>query len=255
MRKYLTVDKFGKEYYMRHIGVNYANGASYGGIASSYSEKFDNEDEVNIESGIGDIRYAVIGNIKEAYEILKKYLEKEKPSTIYEYSECVEKTILDYFSDYSNTNKRLSFFPDEETVIEGASMGKVSGLAHKNAAMCIERAMTSQNLLKDLGFDVTFKISGVIVNGKPDAHAYNLLSYNNKYYLFDATIPTIRDDKISPIIGEIPKDIYEKIKNPSSDIGASIHVIHYNPLMNKEYDITYDSARKDIYEVERQLSK
>ena len=255
MRKYLTVDKFGEEFYMYHIGVNYANGTSFGGKASSYSKKFDNEDEVNIESGIGDIRYAVIGNIKEAYEILKKYLEKEKPSNIYEYSECVQKTILDYFGDYSNTNERLNFFPDVEMIEEGASIGKVSDLAHKNAAMCIERAMTSQNLLKDLGFDVTFKASGIMINGKPDAHAYNLLSYNDKYYLFDATIPTIRDDKISPIIGEIPKDIYEKIKNPSSDIGASIHVVHYNPLKDKEYDITYDSNRKDIYEVERQAVK
>ena len=255
MRKYPITDRFDKEYYAHHIGVNYNNGLQIGGNASSYSEKFDNEDEVNIETGIGDIRHGVIGNIKEAYEILKRHLEDARPSNIYEYSECVQKTILDYFGDYSNINERLSYFPDEEMVDLGASMGKVSDLAHKNAAMCIERAMVSQNLLKDLGFDVTFKVSGVIVNGKIEAHAYNLLSYNDKYYLFDATIPTIRDDEISPIICEIPKEFYEKIKNPSSDIGASIHVTHYNPLMGKEYDITYDSKRKDLYEVERQSVK
>ena len=114
--------------------------------------------------------------------------------------------------------------------------------------MCIERAMLSQNLLKEIGIDTTFKISGIKKNGEDEAHAFNLITHDNKYYIFDATIPTLRNNVISPLICEIPEDIYKKIISPSSSIGASIHVTHYNPLQDKDYDIIYDAGRSDVYE-------
>ena len=198
--------------YLGHIGCNHnAIGLSFGGMISSYPEAFDEEDEVTLESGLDDMRHCTIGNVKEAYEILKKILQKRKPSNLEEYSLCVQETILKYFGDYSNIKERLSFYPTDDDIDDEIKMGKVSDLAHKNAAMCVERAMLSQNLLKLLGIDSIYKMSGMIVNGKPDAHAYNLIHDNDKYYLFDATIPTLKNDEISPLIAEIPKDVYDKI--------------------------------------------
>ena len=249
MRKYPVTTSDGNIYNMYHIGVNHAHGLSYGGMISSYKEILDNEDEVKIESGIGEQRYCTIGNIKEAYEILKKHLIDKRPETLFEYAYCVQKTVLDYFGGYSNIKKRLSYFPDEEEVNSGIKIGTVSSMAHQNAAMCVERAMLSHNLLKSLKIDSTFKMSGFMVNGKSDSHAYNLLASNGKYYLFDATIPTLRDNTISPIICEIPKDTYDKISSPLQDIGESVHIIHYNPLQDKDYDVIYDAGRKNVYEV------
>lgn len=256
MRKYRVKRSNGEYVYMSHIGINHAVGVSFGGLASSYNGVFDEEDNVNIESGIDDIRYCTIGDIKEAYEILKDSLINRKPKNFLEYSLCVEEAVLRYFGDYSNTKNRLSFFPDDEEVtIDGKKQGKVSDLAHQNAAMCVERAMLSQNLLKTLGIDSTYKASGIINNGKNEGHAYNLVAHDGKYYIFDATIPTICDNEISPIICEIPEDVYEKISNPSQDIGISVHVSHYNPLQKKDYDITYDAGRKEVYEINKDFTK
>ena len=256
MRKYPVKSNDGNIYYASHIGVNYTNGWHSGGIASSYSEKFDNLDEVNIENGIGDIRHCTIGDIKEAYEILKNVIKEERPKTFMEYAYCIQQTVLKYFGDYSNIGERLSFFPDDEEVYYyKRECGRVSDIAHKNAAMCVERAMLAQNLLKELGFDSTFKLSAFKNNGKDDAHAYNIVRADDKNYLFDVTIPTTRDDRISPVICEIPDEVYEKITNPSSYIGESVHVVHYNPLQDKEYDVIYDAGRKDVYEVQESYTK
>lgn len=256
MRKYDL--KVGDETFkVYHIGVNHsAVGTFQGGMISSYKEILDNEDEITVESGIGDIRHCIIGDIKEAYEILKDVLISQKPQSFIEHMECVQETILKCFGDYSNIADRLSYFPDDEEIDNyGMEMGKVSDLFHKNAAMCVERAMLSHNLLKSIGIDSTFKMSGFMNNGNPDAHAYNLIAHDGKYYIFDATIPTLRDDIISPIICEIPKDIYDKISNPTSSIGISVHVSHYNPLQKKDYDVTYDAGRNEVYEANKTFAK
>lgn len=250
MRKYLMRLEDGTEYKVNHIGGNHnADGVTFGGVMSSYRQPFDNLDEVNMENGICDIRHCIIGDIKEAYTFLKKDIVATNPRDLYEYAECVQNAILNYFGNYSNISNRLSYFPTDDEIKDGKEMGKVSDLAHKNAAKCVERAMVAHNLLFEIGLDTTFKSSGVIVNGKEDAHSYNLIKYADKYYLFDATIPTLRNGKTSPIICEIPKEVYEKITSPYSNIGESILVTHYNPLQQEDYEIVYDAGRDELYEV------
>ena len=257
MRKYPIVSSNGEIYNVNHIGANHtAVGSTIGGNASSYGKAFDSLDEVCLESGMGDIRHCVIGDIKEAYIILREEIRAKQPRSILDYALCVQNTILKYFGDYSSVKKRLSFFPsDEDIEYDGKEMGKVSDLAHKNAAMCVERAMLAQNLLIEIGIKSIYKISGVIVNGKPDAHAYNLVSHDGKYYIFDATIPTINMDKISPIICEISKEVFDKLSKPNCDIGVSVSIEHFNPLQNKDYSITYDAGRDESYVPEKPITK
>lgn len=248
MRKYQITSSNGEIYTMSHIGVNHtANGLFIGGNISSYNKEFDNEDEVCLESGLDDIRYCKIGDIRETYKILKEEILSKRPHNVEDYSECVQRTINRYFGDFSKVKTRLSYYPCED---DNKEIGKVSDLAHKNAAMCVERAMVAQNLLMEIGIKSTFKMSGVIINGNVDAHAYNIISHDGKYYIFDVTIPTIRNDRLSPLICEIPKEVYDKIIKPNQDIGISVEVSHYNPLQKKDYNIIYDAGRKDIYEKE-----
>lgn len=257
MRKYQMTRANGELFTVSHIGVNHtATNSIIGGTASSYDKSFDELDEVSLENGIGDIAYCTIGNIKEAYIILKEEIKAKQPSNIFKYAECVQNTVLRYFGDFSKTSKRLSYFPsDEDVYYNSKKMGCVSDLAHKNAAMCVERAMLSQNLLIELGIKSIYKASGVIINGKPDVHAFNLISHGGKYYIFDATIPTVREAKISPIICEIPKEVFDKLSKPNSDIGISVETEHFNPLQNKDYSIIYDAGREDIYNTKKSFTK
>ena len=256
MRGYPIKTSTGEVWKLHAIGCNHtANNYCYGGIISSYDKPFDNEDHVYLENGLDDIRSCTIGDVKDAYEILKEVISTYKPKTLEDYAFCVQEVIIRYFGDYQNIKSRLSFFPTLDDLDLGVEMGKVSDLAHKNAAMCVERAMLSQNLLHLLGIKAIYKISGVVINGKIDIHAFNLIEFKGKYYIFDATIPTLKDEKISPLICEIPKEVFDKISSPLQDVGESVQVIHYNPLQNKDYDIIYDAGRKEIYKVLKQQVK
>ncbi len=248
MKKYPLLNN-GNTFYASYIGVNHtAINTVISNHASSYDKEFDNSDYVCIESGIGEIRHCTIGDISEAYKILKNEIVTKNPQNLEEYCVCVEETVLKYFGDFTNVKDRLSYFPSEEDIeLFGIKMGCISDIAHKNAAMCIERAMLSHNLLLEIGIKSIFKASGVILNGKPDAHAYNLINHDGKYYLFDATIPTVRNDQISPLICEIPKEVFDKISRPESEYGISIPVSHYNPLQSRDYEITYDAKRSETY--------
>ena len=255
MREYQVKVNDGSIFKAAHIGLNHcANGKTYDGVISSYNRFFDDSDVVNMVDVKGDIRHGIIGDITEAYKILREEISSREPRHPMEYIKCIEKTIMLYFGYQSNSVKRLDHFPSDNNK-KGKPIGKVSDLAHKNIAMSIERAMVAQNLLVDSSVETYFKISGVIINGKEDVHAYNIIKIDGKYYIFDATIPNISNYELNPIVCEIPEEVYLKMISPLSNIGYSVQVSHINPVNNQEYNIIYDAGREDIYQVDKTNNK
>lgn len=241
-----------------YIGCNHtANNMKFGGYISSYGDILDKDDLVGIQTGLDDIRIAQLGDIDEAYNILKKVLYERKPDSFSQICECIFETVNLYFGNYSSVDKRLSYFPTEDDVAyDGLSRGTLSSIAHKNAAICIERSMLSQNLLKTLGINSYIKIAGFINNdGFQDVHAFNLVESEEVYYIFDATQPTLKEGIINPLVAEIPKEVFDKMIIPVGNFGVSVHVKHYNPLTNKDYDVTYDAGRSDTYDASKNYIK
>ncbi len=232
----------------RYIGINHMNGLKFGGIDSSFNGEFI-EERVLVQNGIGDIVPCVIGNVRDAYEILSKLLKERKPGNFEELMEIVFETIQTYFGDYQNISERMKNYPDID-MIEGYhyDIGAVANLKGKNAAMCVERAMLAQNLLKLLCIHSFYKASGIMKDGKLEGHAYNLVEYEDKFYVFDSAIPTIHDDKIYPIVAEVPKEVFEMLSSPSSDIGYAVSVSHFNPLRNQDVNVIYDFGRKQTFD-------
>ncbi len=244
--KYLAQDSDGD--YMRFPAIgpcHSASGGVIGGHISSYDKKFENDDHVFVAEIVFDYKYAVIGDISEAYEILNRILLTKKPTSFIEKCECVMEAINEYFGDFSNISTRLSHYPDSSNLY---NPGTVSSFAHQNSAMCVERAMLAQNLLLEMGINTTFKTSGFVKNGEEDMHAFNLVENGGRYFIFDATQPTLRGEIISPIVAEIPKNVYDLLilKCPSG-FGISVSVSHYNPMQSKNYDVVYDAGWKVKY--------
>jgi len=129
----------------------------------------------------------------------------------------------------------------------GEEMGKVSNLRGKGAAMCVERAMLAQNLLMRLNILSFYKCSSIVKDGSKEIHSYNLVSFDGKYYIFDASIPALKDNKINPIVAEVPSEVFEMISSPSSKIGYSVRTSHFNPVRKVNVEITYDSDRDNIF--------
>ena len=229
----------------KYIGANFVHGVWFGGIDSSFSGVFKDE-EVLIGSGL-DYVPCVIGDISSAYIMFGKSVAERQPHTFEDYAVCIMKTIQDYFGDYSNIDDRMNNYPDLDDIQDGNRIGLVSDLKGKNAAMCVERAMVTQNLLRLLNINSFYKSSGILKNGNREVHSYNLVEYDDKYFIFDTTMPTLKNEEISPIITEIPKEVFDELVKVRTRDGISVEVSHYNPLRSEDINIVYDAGRKRNY--------
>ena len=126
------------------------------------------KDEVALlESGLMDFRYVQLGDVKDAYNILENKLSNSRNIGFEDVMRYIAETVQEYFGDYSNVSSRLDNYPDEDEVeMFSKERGKASDLQGKNAAMCVERAMLSQNLLKNVseklpGMKSYFKETGI----------------------------------------------------------------------------------------------
>ncbi len=232
---------------VKYIGANHIHGTWLGGIDSSFGGVFQDE-QVLIGSGL-DYTPCIIGDISDIYVMFGKNVAERQPHTFEDYAICMMKTIQEYFGDYSNIDERMNNYPDTDYIEDGIPIGKVSNLKGMNAAMCVERAMVAQNLLRLLGINSFYKCSGILKNDKKEVHSYNLVEFEGKYYIFDATMPTLKDEEISPLVAEIPEEVFlEAVKSRTRE-GMSVEVSHYNPLKSEDINVVYDAGRNIKYDV------
>lgn len=229
----------------------YAPKSTFGGI-------FKNELAL-LESGLMDFRYVQIGDIKEAYDILENKLSNFKKFEFEDIMRYIAETVQQYFGDYSNVGNRLANYPDEDEVeYFSLERGKASDLQGKNAAMCVERAMLSQNLLKYIseklsGLETYFKETGIEIQREDDepkreAHAFNLVSYDGKYYIFDSTIPRGTKDNLQPIVAELPKNVFASLVE-SPRIGYAIELEYISALTGRKMHYVLDYMAKSKYKI------
>ena len=229
---------------------------------STFGGKF--KDEVALlESGLLDFRYVQLGDIKDAYTILDNKISKLTNIGFEDVMRYIAETVQEYFGDYSNVSSRLENYPDEDEVeMFSKERGKASDLQGKNAAMCVERAMLSQNLLKYVseklpGLDSYFKATGIEIQRdedkpKREAHAFNLVSYNGKYYIFDATIPKGTKDNLQPIVAELPEHVFTSLVE-SPRVGYAVELEHISALTGKKMHYTLDYRAEEKYKANEEL--
>ncbi len=223
------------------IGANFTNGVVHGGYLSSFNGRFSQE-SISIEMGIGDIVNAKIGDIEDAYVLLKSKISNVNSANMSELSRAVLETVDEFFGGFDNVEERMDYYYSVD--FDESKNNKISNLKGSGAAMCVERAAVSQNLLRSLGINSFFKTSGIIRNGNKEVHSYNLVESDGKYYIFDSSIPNLINGQVSPLIAEIDRETFTLLSSPIMDEGISITVTHYNPYRNIDVTITYDSGRE-----------
>lgn len=223
---------------------------------STFGGVFKNEVAL-LESGIMNYRYIQLGDVKDAYDILENKLSNLKNIEFEDVMRFIAETVQEYFGDYSNLSSRLENYPDEDDVrLFSMERGKASNLKGKNAAACVERAMLSQNLLKYIseklpGLESYFKETGIEIQRdedkpKQEAHAFNLVSYNGKYYIFDSTIPKGTKDNLQPIVAELPEHVFTSLVE-SSRIGYAVELEHISALTGKKMHYILDYYAESKY--------
>ena len=234
----------------KYIGCNY-NIAVFGGIISSYNGKFTNE-EVLIGAGLEYVP-CILGDVSDAEKVLDKMILERKPTSLEEMMEIVFTVVNDYFGGIQNVQNRMNNYKDLDEIKSEDDIVRVTSLKGKGEAACVERAMLTQNLLKRLNIDSYYKCAAILINNNHDIHSFNVIQYENKYYIVDTSLPTLVNDNISPLICEIPDYVYLSLIRPEAkpkDIETySVEVSHYNPLRSKDITVKYDRLRNNNYEV------
>ena len=259
MRKYtVQLDDSKDVLSMSYIGLNHTvDGKDLPNIISSYNKNIDSKDEIIVSNNEEGLRIAKLGDITKAYQLLRTEIVSRDPRDVEAYLECVQQAVIQYFGPYSNREKRIKFYPTEEEVKSGKRHGRISEFGKPNnrdLALSLERAVLAQNLMIWCCVDIDsyLKISETTINGKDRVHSYNLVhdGLKDKYYICDFSIPSFREGRIHPIICELPKVVYEKMISPLPNVGYSVEVDYLNEVNGKNYLITYDAGRDDVYKVE-----
>lgn len=111
-------------------------------------------------------------------------------------------TVKEYLG-YGDVSIRNKYYEDNSNVT-------LESLKGKNIGVCLEDAVFSQNMLKLLGFNSSIKVSLVRYgDGTYDTHAYNLINFRNKNYIFDSRFPSLD----SPVVGTLNKEEYKEFLN------------------------------------------
>lgn len=132
------------------IGSNFTNGIIRGGYLSSFNGSFE-EELIAIETGLGDVVDAKIGEIKDVYALLESKLNGIDYPDIYELSRIVLETVNEFFGGFANIGERMYYYPND---FAESKDNKISNLKGTGAAMCVERASLAQNLLRYLGINI-----------------------------------------------------------------------------------------------------
>lgn len=239
-RCYYLINKNGEERRVTRLGTSE--------LSSCIDDDLECGDELCVGGGFaGGEEYLVVDDCLEAWKMLSVVLSRNNPQTIEEKCECVQEVVDNFFGDFSHANEREKFYC--------GSGVKLSSFAHQNIAACTERAVLSHMMLLSISVKSTLRMTEFINNeGKLDHHAYNLIDDEDNCFLYDSTQPTLNGNVISPIIARIPKDVYDGMKKSNISGGIGVHVVHYNPIMGKKYDVIYNPG-ENIYDVNEEKEK
>lgn len=165
-----------------------------------YNGFIDENTNVVVGGTTKNLKSFKTGNLDEVYS---KLISKVKINDINNEEDLMNKLkivydiVIKYFG-YGDVNKRIDYYNYNDNVT-------LESLKSKNLAVCLEDATLSQNMLKLLGINSTLKVSLVqYEDGRYDTHAYNLISYDNKYYLFDSRFP----HNNNPVVRELDENEY-----------------------------------------------
>ena len=224
------------------IGVNYLNGKIISGYLSSFDREFTDE-LISVGTGIVLNIVTQIGDIKDAYVLLKEKILNINTEDINEIARIIFEVVDEYYGGVSNIDKHLDYYHDNDD--ERSKDNRMSDLQGSGAAVCVERAALAQNLLCSLGIKSIYKVSGIMVDGNSEAHNYNLVEYDGHYYIFDTSIPNYINGMVTPLIAEVDRETFNLLSYPFHDKGISVSVNHHSFYKNKDINVVYDSGRKD----------
>ena len=214
------------------------------GLATTYCDVFNDNDEVEFYDQENQLQVVKLNDIlvlASKTNEMSEVLGSRDKSNLEGY--------VDSISGALAVHRYNSKFKEPSIYERNVSWWNIQKAYHGNSNRYIEVAMAAQNCLRQYEKNSTFKIGLVelTINKLPPiqfVHAYNLVEENGRYYIIDFSLPMINIGKggYDYVVGEIDKDTYEKMVNPTSKM-CDVKIKHPGALTIPEYEITYSSGR------------
>lgn len=151
----------------------------------------------------------------QIYRTLANELSKlNNPNDISEVFSAVSETIFSYIGGakvQGNDYSRMSLLKKESQLLDDEKNG-ISVFKGSKQAWCVERACIAHQLFKFLNLDSKIVMATITNNGEHQIHAFNLVKFNKKTYLFDSAVmpPPKENGKYNAVAMVLPEDVFDK---------------------------------------------
>ena len=173
--------------------------------------------EIFIFSGLGDVYSYFFDATTEICDSLSRKINIQKPQNFEELSKLITTTIFEYIGGAEvsgTTSDRLSHLTNQDE-LDKNEKNYISAFKGTQNAWCIERACIAHQLFKFLGFESELVISPIIVDGRREHHAFNLIKLDDRVVMYDATM--LDYSKNSPsesciVFNNLPLSSFDKLQ-------------------------------------------
>lgn len=204
-----------------------------------------------IDSESDSCRYFV-DNTQDIMVVLSKQLKMVETNSLEDLCNAITQTIYEYFGSEKVEGDLL-----DRVVL--SSEKKLSAFKNSKNAWCQERAVVAHQIFKMLGIESELVVSSIWLDGKMnkynkpklESHAYNLIRFNGKTFLFDATLIDFSINKTvnNSLICELPFDAFDQLINvPERQfraIDGRNRVVVYNPSNSVTSCVDVGCCEKD----------
>lgn len=210
---------------------------------SAYRGFYEDESNPTVVEFTGGIvsdsdscRY-IVDNTLDVMKIFSKNLKMLEVNSLEDLCNVITKTIYEYFGSEKVEG-------DLSIRVALSNEKKLSAFKNSKNAWCQERSIVVHQIFKMLGIESELVVSSIWLDGKMnkygkpkmEAHAYNLIRFNGKTFLFDATLIDFSIDKEfnNSLICELPFEAFDQLINVPERKFRSFdgrdRVVVYNPL-------------------------
>lgn len=206
--------------------------------------------EIYADAGAMNPSFYFFDATEELCDSLIKKMKKLVPQNLEEISKIVAKTIFEYVGgdEVAGTiGDRLSHIKELDSLNDNEK-NFISAYKNTKNAWCMERASMAHQLFKFLGFECELVISPVIVDGKRDSHAFNLIKLNDRVVMFDSAMLDYSKNDPSEtciVFDKLPLSSFDELQNVPERVFHSKTNQERHCLINPENQATI--VRPKIY--------
>ena len=212
----------------------------------------DEKTPIVIGDGLGDY-YAYHFDINEELSTrLFLEIQSSNINNINDICSIVSNVVFNYFGGKTvngTIEDRLSHVVPAD-YLQDNEKNFISSFKDSGNAWCMERATATHQMFKMLGIESQIIISSVIVDGKRDVHAFNMIRMGENTFLLDTSmIDYSQQDNYNPIFQVLPYESFDTLE------GVTERTFVGKDNQTRSCVINPQNKSTRVFDVEKEMTK